>query len=134
MIFRLLLLEMSNTALTIAGVNSFDDKPYRPPTTFGHRLQFAEAAHQSFRQRGDGVLIKWFARRTRSLVRSRIAMDFTLAGSASTNLHVSKGRYNRTFSTPTFSPFFDEVIHGFVRRFAARTISTITRSASGAPT
>ena len=31
---------LSNTALTIAGVNSLEDKPYRPPTILGGRGNF----------------------------------------------------------------------------------------------
>ena len=39
-----------------------------------------------------------------SLVRSSTAIFFTVSGRAATNFSVTKGRYRRTFTRPTFSP------------------------------
>ena len=40
-----------------------------------------------------------------SLVRSSTAIFFTVSGRAATNFSVTKGRYKRTFTRPTFSPW-----------------------------
>jgi hypothetical protein len=47
-----------------------------------------------------------FAGAPGSLVRSRTAMDLTLAGNAARKWLADSGWYRRTWSTPTFSPLF----------------------------
>ena len=60
-------------------------------------------------------------------------MARTVAGSAATRAEVSNGRYSRTVTTPTFSPASRSA--STVSRTVSdpEPITTITRSASGAP-
>jgi hypothetical protein len=69
-----------------------------------------------------------------SLVRSRTAIDFTLAGSAATKLSIENGRYKRTLRSPTFSPAAVSASTVSWATSAPEPIMTMTRSASGAPT
>ena len=68
-----------------------------------------------------------------SLVRSSTAIDFTLFGSAATKASVSKGRYSRTVSRPTFSPAAVSCSTASRDAPTPDPICTSTRSASGAP-
>jgi hypothetical protein len=60
-------------------------------------------------------------------------MLVTVAGSASTSAVAGNGRYSRTVRTPTFSPRAAKASTASVAAPAADPISTMTRSASGAP-
>src|SRR5690349_12766727 len=91
----------SNTALTIAGVNSFDDRPYRPATTRGGVGQgdtpsACASASAAVTSRYSGSPVA-----PGSFVRSSTAMLRTVLGSAARNALQANGRYRRTFNTPT---------------------------------
>src|SRR5581483_9508000 len=94
----------SKIALTIAGVNSFDDNLYRPPTILGvtfnspHPLLIPSyiAVTQS-RYKGSPAL-------PGSFVRSRTAISRVVEGRDSIKRLASNGRYKRTLTKPTLSP------------------------------
>ncbi len=121
MIFRLLLLEIVEHRLDHRGREFLRRQTIPSADNLRHRLQLAEAVHQSFRQRGDGVLIKWFARRARFLgsVQNR------------DGLHASRQRLDELarvkrpiqphFQHADFLALFEEVIHRFMRRLATGT-------------
>ena len=67
------------------------------------------------------------------MVRSSTAMALADFGSAAKKYFAEKGRYRRTTTAPTFSPFFRSASIVSSAVSAAEPISTITRSASGAP-
>ena len=68
-----------------------------------------------------------------SFVRSSTAIRRTLGGSASSSARVGNGRYRRSCTTPTRSPWAvsDATVSRTVS--APDPITTITRSASGCP-
>src|SRR5664279_1281143 len=89
----------ANTPATIAGVNSFDDNPYRPPDTRGNTAN-SPSAYASFNaattSRNNGSPID-----PGSFVRSNTPTRVTDGGNASNNSRAGNGRYNRTCTTPT---------------------------------
>ena len=68
-----------------------------------------------------------------SLQRSSTAIARVVAGSAASIAAGAKGRYSRTFSTPTFSPCAIRCSTVSCTVSAPEPMSTMTRSASGAP-
>ena len=68
-----------------------------------------------------------------SLVRSSTAAARTVAGSASASAFAGKGRYSRTFTTPTFSPRAQSRPTVSWAVSQAEPMQMMTRSASGAP-
>ena len=105
MIFRLLRSEIVEHGLDHRRREFLRGQTVTAADNLRHRLQLAEAVHQSFRQRGDGILIKRFACRARFLGAIQNRDGFHAGRQCFDELAVSNGRYNRTFSTPTFSPF-----------------------------
>ncbi|OQB33670.1 MAG: hypothetical protein BWY09_02750 [Candidatus Hydrogenedentes bacterium ADurb.Bin179] len=69
-----------------------------------------------------------------SLVRSSTATVLTEGGNAFINAAAENGRYRRTITPPIFSPFAARYSMVSVTASAADPMTTITRSASGAPT
>ena len=81
----------SSTALAIAGVNSLDDRPYRPPMTSGIAAVRPRRRSAAARQ----VVTSWHsgsAGAPGSLVRSRTAMRRAVSGRAARNASVGNGR------------------------------------------
>ena len=76
---------------------------------------------------GGGVLAQQAAPKATIVLKKA---DF---GSAAKKYFVEKGRYRRTTTAPTFSPFFCSASIVSSAVSAEEPISTITRSASGAP-
>ena len=68
-----------------------------------------------------------------SLVRSSTAILVAVGGNASSSACAGNGRYSRTWSTPTRSPWSTSVVTVSCTVCAADPISTTTRSASGWP-
>ena len=68
-----------------------------------------------------------------SFVRSSTAIALTVAGSAFAKCSRENGRYRRTFSTPTFSPFAISHSTASCVTSAPEPITMTTRSASGCP-
>ncbi len=121
-------------AAIMAGVNSLEERPYRPPTTRGGAGNGAVpaaiaslTAATTSRYSGSPAL-------PGSLVRSSTAMALTVGGSAATKRSTANGRYSRTFTTPTFSPRPARASTVSSAASAPEPMRTITRSASGAPT
>ncbi len=123
----------AKTETTIAGVNSLEDRPYRPATTRGSDANAeapvarasASAATTSSQSGSPGA--------PGSFVRSRTAIVFTVFGRAATKCARDHGRYRRTLRTPTFSPFAFSHFAVSSHVSAPEPITTITRSASFAP-
>ena len=69
-----------------------------------------------------------------SFVRSNTAMVFVVAGNALAKCSTENGRYKRTLSTPIFSPFGSRYSTVSCAISAPEHITTMTRSASFAPT
>src|SRR5450759_119649 len=69
-----------------------------------------------------------------SLVRSRTAINLTLFGRDLRKAVVSNGRYRRTRTTPTFSPFSTRFLTVASAVSPPDAIMMITRSASGGET
>ncbi len=121
------LVSSSRTPAAMAGVNSFDDRPYRPPiTTDGPASSRSASAVTTSWYRGSPVA-------PGSLVRSSTATALTVSGRAAAKASPEKGRYSRTVTRPTRSP---RPLSASTASSAAphpEPIMTSTRSASGAP-
>ena len=132
--FGLALAASSRTAFTMAGVNSLEERPYRPPMTRGVAAK-GEAPPATASARA--VTTSWYSGSPAppgSLVRSRTARVLTVLGRACTKCSTEKGRKRRTFKTPTFSPRAVRYSTASCAASAPEPIRTTTRSASGAPT
>ena len=103
--FIFLFFNSSNTPFAIAGVNSFDDSPYRPPIIRGCSANGAVPLENASL---NAVSTSWYSGSPSapgSLVLSSTAIDFTVAGSAARKASAANGRYSLTFSSPSFSPW-----------------------------
>jgi hypothetical protein len=69
-----------------------------------------------------------------SLVRSSTDIPVTVSGIAARRAAESKGRYNLTITTPTFSPSAASFLTASAAAPTPEPIITMIRSASGAPT
>ena len=121
----------SNTALTWAGRNSFDDRPYRPPITCGDCSNGAASVsiaswRVAITSSSSGSPVA-----PGSLVRSSTAIDRTVGGNARTKCSAGNGRYRRTFNSPTRSPAAVSASTVSSAVPDPEPISTTTRSASG---
>gem|GEM_PF-2514216 len=113
-------LRLSNTALTMAGVNSLEERPNRPPTRRGIFLKGAvPLAIPSTRA--------WATSRCRgsppapgSLVLSRTAMALTVGGEGLDEVVDGEGAVEAHFQHPDLLTLGGEVVHRFVGRLGAR--------------
>ena len=125
----------AKTAAAMAGVNSFDERPYRPPITRG--IPPSNRTRPAVSSSTSAVTTSWYSGSPGapgSFVRSSTAIRRTVDGIAATSASVENGRNSRTFTAPTRSP----------RAIRASTVSSTaphpdpmsstTRSASGCPT
>ena len=115
----------SNTALTIAGVNSLLPSPYRPPQTFAVRPAANSAALTSKYNGSPSA--------PASFVRSSTAIRSALSGIAVSSASAENGRNSRTRTTPTFSPVRMSARAVSSAVSAPDPISTSTFFASGTP-
>ncbi len=125
----------SNTALTIAGVNSLEPRPYRPPITTGASRRDLSGA--SARRSCNAATMSRYSGSPAlpgSLVRSSTAMARAEAGTAAAKSVTENGRKRRTFTRPTRSP--RAASHSTVSCAVSvpEPIATMTRSAAGWPT
>ncbi len=116
-------LSSSYTPLTIAGVKSFEESPYRPPTIV---MPLSDRASLTSIQRGSQIAAG-------SLQRSSTAILLTVAGRVFRKRDMSKGRKSRTMRSPTFSPFCISLSTVSRATAAPEPIMIITLSASSAP-
>ncbi len=122
---------LSNTAFTIAGVNSFDASPYRPPYTRG--MASSVPASTASARPASTSWCSGSAEAPGSFVRSSTVSARTDRGNAATRWATEKGRNSRTFTTPTRSPRAARCSTVSWAHSAPEPISSTTRSASGWP-
>ncbi len=121
----------ANTPATMAGVNSLDDSPYRPPVTTGMISGLPPAcpsASALSTSRNSGSPSD-----PGSLVRSSTATRRAVGGRAASSASAGNGRYSRTVATPTFSPRAARYSAVCPAVCAPEPMITSTRSASGSP-
>jgi hypothetical protein len=93
MILWLRLFNSSSTPLTIAGVNSFDAKPYRPPITL-ITLPVSASGHNVEGSGSPALPVPLFG---------RVAIDLTGTGNALTKFSTDNGRKRRTLGARPFA-------------------------------
>ena len=120
-------LRFSKVAITCLGVNSFDARPYCPPTMF-LRASPAAKAYEADTSRKRGMPTAPSSR-----VRSRTVMSLTLSGTAARKASASHGRYSRTLRRPVRSPLAFRWSTASCTVDVAEPMATTTRSASGWP-
>jgi hypothetical protein len=121
----------SKIPATIPGVNSLDDRPYRPPTTrgsSGSSPSMCDSATAVATSRKSGSPLE-----PGSLVRSSTAIRRTVAGRASSSCRDGNGRNSLTCNTPTRSPRDTRVCTVSRAVSAPDPMRITTRSASGWP-
>ena len=126
----------SRAARAMAGVNSLDESPYRPPITRGLRTP-NRVVPDPAASSASAVTTSWYSGSPcapGSFVRSSTAIASVLDGSESINARPEKGRNRRTFTNPTRSPDATSASTASSAAPHPEPIITITRSAFGWPT
>ncbi len=83
---------LSKTALTIAGVNSFELRPYRPPTMTGSEGIGSQSAVRASRMAATMSRYNGSPIAPASFVRSSTLIDFTVEGRVFANASTENGR------------------------------------------